>query len=99
MAQTQMIICNLLIINILRGGGKTRYPNLCFPRFLLKNDPILRLTFCQAAFGVQFPKTRPLSLSKWRMGEGENTTPLRQAQGAAIMIVKSTKLFKSLKVK
>ena len=49
------------------GGGKTHHPNLCFLRFHLKNDSILRLTFCRAAFGVQSPKGSPLSLSKWRM--------------------------------
>ena len=41
------------------GGGKTRHPNLCFLRFHLKNDSILRLTFCRAAFGV-FPGFKDL---------------------------------------
>ena len=53
------------------GGGKTRHPNLCFLRFHLKNDSILRLTFCRAAFGVQSPKGSPLSLSKWRTEKGK----------------------------
>ena len=78
-----MNICNLLIINILQGVGKTRYPNLCFPRFLLKNDSILRLTFCRAAFGVQSPKGSPLSLSKWRTEKGKTQRPfdrLRERQ-------------------
>ena len=80
---TQKTDIFLQLINnqqVILGGGKTHHPNLCFPRLHLKNDPIIRLTFCRAAFGVQSPKGSPLSLSKWRTENMENTTPLRQAQ-------------------
>ena len=75
MAQTEISICNLLIINTLMGGGKTRIPISVFPHFHLKNDSTLRLTFCRAAFGVQSPKGSPLSLSKWRMEKGKHNAP------------------------